>query len=136
MRELKTDYTIRQAPIEMQSALAPLPSRTLARRRRLMRWGGLAAVLLSLGLSAIPGPKGSSHTVETRTENGVSTQVHQFFFSRHVGLPFTTGRADYNDDGSIKRVSMYSDGFLGNLVVALAMVIGVSIFIGRRRQDD
>src|SRR6185503_5257 len=126
MPEVYTDYKTRRQPIDAGSALAPLPPTTLARRRRLFRYGGLVTFLLAVGLSLIPGPKGSSHTITPTVEHGVKTQVHQYFFSRHVGLPFTTGRADYNDDGSIKDISMNGDGFLGNFCVALALVIGAS----------
>lgn len=136
MTELHTDYKTRQQPIESASALAPLPPATLARRRRLMRYGGVVTVLLAAALSVIPGPKGSSHTITPSVVNGVKTQVHQYFFSRHLGLPFETGRIDYNDDASIKNVVFKGDGFLGNIGVAFAMVIGASIFIGRRRRDD
>ena len=136
MTELQTDYKTRQQPIDYGSALAPLPPTTLARRRKLLRYGGLMAVLLGLAISAIPGPKGSSNTISHTTVNGVKTQVHQFFFSRQLGLPFQTGRADYNDDGSIRRVTFHGEGFLGNIGVAFAIVLGASIFIGRRRRDD
>jgi hypothetical protein len=136
MTELHTDYKTRQQPIEYASALAPLPAATLARRRRLMRYGGLMTFLLGVALSAIPGPKGSSHTITTSVVNGVKTQVHQYFFSRHLGLPFETGRIDYNDDASIKKVVFKGDGFLGNIGLAFAIVIGASIFLGRRRRND
>src|ERR1043165_4376776 len=140
MREVETDYRTREQPVaqasEVVSVPMPLPPKTLARRKRLMRYGGLITFVLALGLSAIPGPKGSSNTVTYSTDHGVKTQVHHFFFSRHVGLPFTTGRADYNDDGTIRDIRIEGDGFLGNFVVALAIVIGASIFIGRRRRDD
>lgn len=136
MTELSTDYKTRQQPIESPSALAPLPPTTLARRRRLLRYGGVVTFLLSAALSAIPGPKGSSHTIVQSDVNGVKTQVHQYFFSRHMGLPFQTGRADYNDDGSIKNVAFHGEGFLANLGVAFAIVVGASIFLGRRRRDD
>jgi hypothetical protein len=117
-------------------ALAPLPEKTLARRRRLIRYGGVMTFLLAAGLSAIPGPKGSSNTITYVSERGVQTQVHEFFFSRHLGLPFQTGRIDYKDDREIRSVSFKGPGFLGNLAVAFAMVVGASIFIGRRRRDD
>jgi hypothetical protein len=96
----------------------------------------MVAFLLTIGFSAIPGPKGSSHTITYASDRGVTTQVHHFFFSRHIGLPFTTGRADYNDDGSIKSIKFEGQGLLGNFLVSLAMVILASVFIGRRRPDD
>lgn len=142
MPELHTDDRTRQQPAyggtgwHEGTGLLPLPAKTLARRKRLMRYGGLLAFVLSLGLSAIPGPKGSSNTISIRTEHGIKTQIHEFYFSRHFGRPFTTGRLDYNDDGSIKNIRFEGDGVLGNFVVALAIVIGASIFIGRRRPDD
>ena len=82
------------------------------------------------------GPKGASDTLITREENGAKTQIHQFFFSRHYGLPFSPARADYNDDGSIQRVSIKPEAFLGNLGAALLIVIVASIFLGRKRRDD
>jgi len=136
MPELHTDQKTRQPSVDFTSAVSPLPPTTIARRRRLLRWSGVMAILLCLALSAIPGPKGSSHTITPSIENGVKTQVQKFFFSRHIGLPFQTGRADYNDDGSIRDITVHGDGFLGNFVVAFLIVIGVSIFIGRRRRDD
>src|SRR4051812_8730085 len=119
MPELSSDVRTRQQPVDMPSALSPIPHATLIRRRRLLRWGGLATFLLGIGLSVIPGPKGSSHTVSTKIENGVTTQVHQFSFSRHYGVPFSTARTDYNDDGSIKDFRIEADKFLANLGVAL-----------------
>src|ERR1043165_7670635 len=104
MSELQTDYKTRQQPIDVASGLAPMPARTLARRRRIIRYGWLATLLPGLGLSAIPGPKGSSHTVKSVTVNGGTVQVHQFDFSRPIGLPFATGRASIADDGSIKDI--------------------------------
>src|SRR4051794_24278961 len=139
MSEQHTDYRERERPIDSASergALAPMPAATLLRRKRLIRYGGLVTFLLAVGMSAIPGPKGSSQTVESTVDGGVKTQVQRFFFSRHVGLPFATGRADYNDDGTIKDVSFHGSGFLGNFLLALAIVVGASIFIGRRRRDD
>jgi hypothetical protein len=136
MTELYEDYRARQQPIDASSALAPLPAKTLARRRRMIRYGGLMTVLLTLGLSAIPGPKGSSNTTEVVTDHGTTIQVRRFFYSRHVGLPFTTGRADYNDDGSIKDIKIEGSGFFGNFWVSLATVIVIAILIGRRRRDD
>jgi hypothetical protein len=117
-------------------AVAELPEKTLARRRRLIRYGGIMTFLLAVGLSAIPGPKGSSNTITFVNERGVQTQVRQFFFSRHLGLPFTTGRIDYEDNGAVKKVSVKGPGFLGNLGVAFAIVVALSIFMGRRRPDD
>lgn len=136
MPEVSSEVRTRQQPVDIPSPLAPLPQSTLARRRRLLRWGGLATFLVGVGLSVIPGPKGSSHTVSTNIENGVKTQVHQYFFSRHYGVPFSTGRADYNDDGSIKDFRIEADNFLGNLGVALVIVIGASIFLGRKRRNE
>ena len=136
MPELYEDYQTRQQPIETSSVLEPLPAKTLARRRRMIRYGGLMTVMLTLGMSAIPGPKGSSNTTDIVTDHGVSTKVHHFFYSRHIGLPFTTGRADYNDDGSIKSIKVKGEGFLGNFWVSLAIVIVSAILIGRRRRDD
>jgi hypothetical protein len=136
MPQLFSDIRTRQEPIDMPSGLAALPPATLARRRRLLRWAGVFTFLVAAGLSAIPGPKGASDTITFRNENGAKTQVHQFFFSRHYGLPFSPARADYNDDGSIRRVSIKPEAFLGNLGVALVIVIGASIFLGRRRRED
>jgi hypothetical protein len=139
MPETHTDYKTRAQPTERATggvAVAPLPEKTLARRRRLIRYGGVMTFLLAIGLSAIPGPKGSSNTITVVTERGVQTQVRQFFFSRHFGLPFTTGRIDYEDNGAVKKVSVKGPGFLGNLGVAFAIVVALSIFMGRRRRDD
>ena len=139
MPETYTDYKTREQPVEAapgHGALSPLPEKTLARRRRLIRYGGVMTFLLAMGISAIPGPKGSSNTITFVTERGVQTQVRQFFFSRHLGRPFTTGRIDYEDDGSVRRVSVKGPGFLGNLAVAFAMVVVLSIFMGRRRPND
>jgi hypothetical protein len=136
MPELSPEVRTPQQAAGMPSAVLPLPPATLTRRRRLLRWGGLATFILGIGLSAIPGPKGSSHTVTTSVDNGARTQIHQFFFSRHYGLPFTTGRTDYNDDGTIKDFNVEAEGFLGNLGAALVMVIAASIFLGRKRRTD
>ena len=136
MPELDTEYKTRQQPIDVASGLAVLPPKTLARRRRLLRYGGVMAFLLSAGLSAIPGPKGSSDILKMSNENGAKVMVHQFSFSRNLGLPFAAGRAEYNDDGTIKDIQIEGPGLLGNFGVALAIVIGASIFIGRRRRDD
>ena len=139
MPETFTDYKTREQPVDPAAGpgpLAPLPEKTLARRRRLIRYGGVMTFLLAIGLSAIPGPKGSSNTITFVTERGVRTQVRQFFFSRHLGLPFTTGRIDYEDNGAVKKVSVKGPGFLGNLGVAFAIVVALSIFMGRRRPDD
>lgn len=139
MPDSSTDYKTREQAVDpaiATAALAPLPEKTLARRRRLMRYGGVMTFFLAVGLSALPGPKGSSRTVTYVTERGVKAQVQQFFFSRHLGLPFQTGRIDYRDDGEIKSVKFEGSGFLGNLAVAFAVVVGASIFIGRRRPED
>lgn len=136
MPELTSDIKTRQQPVDMPSGLAELPPATLARRRRLLRWGGVFTFLVAVGLSVIPGPKGASDTLITRDDNGAKTQVHQFFFSRHYGLPFSTGRADYNDDGSIKDIRIKPEAFLGNLGAALVIVIVASILLGRKRRDD
>jgi len=136
MPELSSDVRSRPQPVEGPSAVAAVPQATLARRRRLIRWGGLATFVLGIGLSAIPGPKGSSHTVTTEVENGVTSQVHHFSFTRHFGVPFTTARLDYKDDGSIKDFTVEGDTFLGNLGAALIIVIGASMFLGRKRRDD
>jgi hypothetical protein len=136
MPELYEDYKTQLPPIDAPSALEPLPAKTLARRRRMIRYGGLMKVMLTLGMSAIPGPKGSSNTIEILTEHGMTTQVRHFYYSRHFGLPFMVGRLDYNDDGSIRNVSAKGEGFLGNFWVSLAIVIVSSILIGRRRRDD
>ena len=136
MPELRTDYKTRQQQVDFGSGLSTLPPATVARRRRLLRWGGVMTFLLGIGLSVIPGPKGSSHTITAVEENGAKTQVHQFFFSRHLGLPFQTGRADYKDDGSISDVTFHGEGFLGNIAVAFAIVVGASIFMGRKRRGD
>ena len=134
-----TDYKTREQAVDpaiAPGALAPLPEKTLARRRRLIRYGGVMTFFLAVGLSALPGPKGSSQTISYVTERGVQTQVRQFFFSRHLGLPFETGRIDYQDDGEIRSVRFDGSGFLGNLAVAFALVVVASIFIGRRRPED
>ena len=136
MPELSSDVRSRPQPVEGSSAVAPVPQATLARRRRLIRWGGLATFVLGMGLSAIPGPKGSSHTVTTEVENGVTSQVHHFFFSRHFGLPFETARLDYNDDGSLKDLSVEGGGFLENLGAALVIVICTSMFLRRKRREE
>jgi hypothetical protein len=138
MPELYTDYRTRQPPIDSGSGLAPLPlpRATLVRRRRLLRYGGLLAIALGMAMSTIPGPKGSSHTIKPVMDHGVKVQVHEFFFSRHYGLPFPVARVDYNDNGSIKNLSLKFDNFFGNLGVALVTVIAASIYLGRRRRDD
>jgi hypothetical protein len=139
MPETHTDYRTRAEPSERATgwvALAPLPEKTLARRRRLIRYGGVMTFLFAMGLSAIPGPKGSSDITTYVTERGVKTEIRQFFFSRHVGLPFATGRIDYEDNGSVRSVSVKGPGFLGNLAVAFAAVVVLSIFMGRRRPND
>jgi hypothetical protein len=139
MPETYPDYKTREQPVEAApgyAAVAPLPEKTLARRRRLIRYGGVMTFLLALGLSAIPGPKGSSDITTYVTERGVKTEIRQFFFSRHVGLPFATGRIDYEDNGAIRRVSVKGPGFLGNLAVAFSIVVVLSIFMGRRRPTD
>ena len=92
--------------------------------------------VLGIGLSAIPGPKGSSHTITTEVDNGVTSQVHHFNFSRHFGVPFETARLDYKDDGSIKSFQAEGVAFLENLAVALVIVIGASLFFGRKRRND
>lgn len=139
MPELNTDYK-RGDPqfitATRTTSLSALPAATIARRRRLLRWGGVMTLILGIGFSVIPGPKGSSHTISSVEVNGTKTQVQQFFFSRHLGLPFQTGRIDYNDDGSTKNVVFHGEGFLGNIAVAFAIVVGMSIFLGRRRRDD
>ena len=139
MPETYPEYKTREQPVDAAAghgALAPLPPKTLARRRRLIRYGGVMTFLLALGISAIPGPKGSSDVTTYVTDRGVKTEVRQFFFSRHLGLPFTTGRIDYEDDGSVKKVVVKGPGFLGNLAVAFAAVVVMSIFMGRRRPND
>jgi hypothetical protein len=139
MPETYPDYKTREQPAEAalgHGALAPLPEKTLARRRRLIRYGGVMTFLLAMGLSAIPGPKGSSDTISYVTERGVKTEVRQFFFSRHLGLPFATGRIDYEDNGAVRKVAIKGPGFLGNLAVAFAIVVALSIFMGRRRPTD
>src|SRR3954468_11897959 len=98
MPEVQTDYRKREKDFATATASSSLlPATTIARRRRLLRWGGVMTFLLGVGLSVILGPKGSSHTITSIEENGAKTQVHQFFFSRQLGVPFQTGRADYND---------------------------------------
>src|SRR3954464_4268864 len=127
MPELRTDHKTRQQQVDYASAVSTLPAATITRRRRLLRWGGVMTFFLGVGLSVIPGPKGSSYTSTAVEENGAKTQVQQFVFSRHLGLPFQTGRADYKDDGSIKDVTFNGEGFLGNIGVAFALVVGASI---------
>ena len=137
MTEQSTDYKTRQQPIDAaETGLAPMPVATLKRRRRVLQFGWLGVFVLGLGFSAIPGPKGSSETISYVGEGRAQTAVHEFYYSRHLGRPFTAGRIDLNDDGSVKSVSMKGDGLLSNFGVALLIMIGVSIYIGRRRRDD
>ena len=88
MPETFTDYKTREQPVDPAAGprpLAPLPEKTLARRRRLIRYGGVMTFLLAIGLSAIPGPKGSSNTITFVTERGVRTQVRRYASSFSVG---------------------------------------------------
>ena len=118
------------------SASMPMPisGRTQSHRRRLIRLYGTLTLIGGLALSAIPGPKGSSHTITTSTENGVSTQVHRFSYYRPIGFPFVTGEATLSESGALMDVSVKPGNVLANLVVSLLVAIGLSLFIGRRRR--
>ena len=136
MPQLTRDYKPLDQQFDMQADLVAMPKATLVRRRRIMRFGGVVTILLAAAVSVVPGPKGSAHTVHSVIENGSTTEVHRFEFSRRLGVPFSPGRVNYADDGTIKDISFSGEGFLGNLGVAFATVVVASIFIGRQRRDD
>jgi hypothetical protein len=136
MPRISQDLEPRRQQFESSGSLAALPVATLARRRRILRFGGFFTLLLAIGLSVVPGPKGSSETIELVTERGITSQVRRFTFSRRIGIPFSPGKVSYAEDGSIENVSFSGEGILGNLGVAFALVVGASIFMGRRRRDD
>ena len=138
MPELDTEYETRRTASQRATesrGLEPLPARTLARRRLLYRYCGPLTFVIGLGLSVIPGPKGSSHTVETKTEHGLTTQIHKYAFTRGIGVPFRTGTAVYGDD-AIDNIRIEGHGFFGNCAVALGIVMVGAVVVGRRRRDD
>ena len=109
----------------------------IQRRRRLIHLIGLVTFLGGIGLSAIPGPKGSADAVSQVKENGVTTTVHKFSYYRPYGAPFPVARAEFNETGGgIKRFEMTGDGAFGifaNMAVAFALALGASLLLGRRR---
>ena len=116
--------------------LAPLPPLALARRRRLVRLAGLLTLVGGLGLSAIPGPKGSSHVQITETENGTTTVVHKFSYYRTYGVPFAVAKTEFDESGEMKSASVQGENFVGlfgNMALALAIVLA-GAFVLRRRE--
>jgi hypothetical protein len=139
MSEFTSQVKTRQQPgiaATEPADVAPLPPATLVRRRRLVRFAALMTFVAGFGLSAVPGPKGSSHQQVTQTDRGVTTVVHKFAYYRPYGVPFVVARAELGESGEIKSLAMRGEGtvgILGNLAVALGLVIVLSLLLGRRR---
>jgi hypothetical protein len=97
---------------------------------------GIIGIVGGLGLSVIPGPKGSSRETITEREQGVTTVVHKFTYHRTFGVPFVVARAELEEDGEMKKLSVDGKdalGIVGNVAVAIGMVLVLSLFFGRRR---
>ena len=138
MSELLSQEKTRQQPAfdPAPAELAPLPPQALARRRRIVRLVGLMTVVGGLGLSAIPGPKRSSHAQITETENGRTTVIHRFTYHRPYGAPFVVAKAEFDEEGSIDKFGIDGEnlpGILGNMVVAFGIAMVAAFFLGRRR---
>jgi hypothetical protein len=127
----------RGGEVPAAAGLAPIPQATLARRRRLVNLAGILGLIGGLGLSTIPGPKGSSYVKITETERGVTTVVHKYTYHRTYGVPFVVARAELEENGEMKKLSIDgkdSLGIVGNMAVAIGVVLILSLFF-RRRPD-
>lgn len=137
MPDVYSDIKARQRSVDAASALplAPIPPAALAWRRRAIRLCWLMTFVGGLGLSAIPGPKGSSDTITYSEEGGRQVQIHQFFYSRHYGVPFHVARVDLDDAGNMKNFTVKGDsGVFGNFAVAFLLSVGLLTLWGRRRR--
>jgi hypothetical protein len=138
MADVLTDYKARQQEDATPAgAVAPIPAKTISRRRRALRFCMFLTLVGGIGLNIAPGPKGSSDTVSSVTVNGVKTPIHKFSFSRPYGIPFVVARTEIDDAGNIKNLRVNaSTGIFGNFAVAFAVSLGLLALIGRRRRND
>jgi hypothetical protein len=102
-----------------------------------VRLGGLVTLIGGLALSAIPGPKGSSHIQITETEHGVTTVTRKFTYHQPYGVPFTVVRTEFEESGESRSVRVDGKealGFIGNLAIALGIVVVFSMLVSRARR--
>ena len=141
MSEISSEVKTRQQPkldsAGARGALAEISPATLASRQRFVRVFFLGMILGGLGLSAIPRPTYGTNVVKTEISDGVTTQIHEFTYQRNFGIPFPTVATQLQDTGGgIEKLSIDGNGFLGivgNMLVAGALVLGLSVLIRRRR---
>ena len=138
MPDVYSDVKTRQQPIGVPSgsALEPIPPAALAWRRRAIRLCWLMTFVGGLGLSALPGPKGSSDTITYADDGGRQVAIHKFNYIRNYGVPFHVARTDLDDAGNITNFTIKGDsGLFGNFAVAFAISVGLLMLWGRRRRD-
>jgi hypothetical protein len=138
MPDVYSDVKTRQQPADLSSAsaLSPIPPAALAWRRRAIRLSWLMTFVGGLGLSALPGPKGSSDTVTYSEDGGRKVAIHKFTYIRNYGVPFHVARVDLDDAGNMKNFTIKGDsGLFGNFAVAFAISVGLLMLWGRRRRD-
>ena len=138
MSEITSQVKTRQQPgveAPVAGGLAAIPQATLARRRRLVNLAGILGLVGGLGLSVIPGPKGSSYVKITETEQGVTTVVHKYTYHQTYGVPFVVARAELDEVGEVKKLSIDGKdalGIVGNMAVAIGTVLILSLFFRPR----
>lgn len=119
------------------SPVVPISTASQVRRRRFIRILFTVMTAGGIGLSAVPrGIYATGSAATTTTTSGVMTEVQKFTYRRDHGVPFRTVSVHFGDNGEITRFIIEGTdmvGLMGNMLVAGALVIGVSLLRRRRR---